>query len=274
MRITSLIENTSNNKDWKAEHGLSLYLETEQRKILFDTGASAAFAENAVKMGVDLAEVDLMILSHGHYDHGGGLKIFLEQNRNARVYMHRDAFGEYYSNKPDGEKKYIGLDRNLLPNSRFCFTEENMPLNDELLLFSGVNGEQFRPSGNEALLVKTKDGYRQDDFVHEQNLLLRENGKMILVAGCAHMGIVNILERCKLLEGRFPDVVIGGFHLYNRSFDTNEDPKIVAAVGKYLLGTGARYYTGHCTGTIPFKQLKTILGERIDYLSTGSQLAI
>lgn len=274
MIIKALVENTSHKKELKAEHGLSIYIETEKHKILFDAGASAAFAENAAKMEIDLSIVEIMVLSHGHYDHGGGLGTFLDANSSAKVYIHNKAFGEFYSNKPNGEKRYIGLDKTLIPNSRFVFTEGHTELDRELELFSSVTGTRSLPSGNTDLLIKTDEGYKRDDFAHEQNLIIHEKGKTVLLAGCAHNGIVNILEHFRLQEGCYPDAVIGGFHLYNRASDTNEPPAIVAEIGRYLLGTGAQYYTCHCTGTRSYDQLKTIMGAKIDYLSSGSQIII
>ena len=106
MRIVTLIENTSCQASLCCEHGLSLYIETGKHRILFDAGQTGAFADNAEKLGIDLRTVDLAVLSHGHYDHGGGLKRFLEINHTAPVYLSRNAFGAYYN----GTQKYIGLD--------------------------------------------------------------------------------------------------------------------------------------------------------------------
>ena len=91
MIITVLSENLTSSDKLGSEHGLSLYIETETHKILFDTGASGLFAENAGKLGVDLAKVDLAVISHGHYDHGGGLKTFLGINNRAKIYLHQMA---------------------------------------------------------------------------------------------------------------------------------------------------------------------------------------
>ncbi len=271
LQIRVLVENKSENKDLKSEHGLSLYIETKKHKVLFDTGASALFAENAEKMGIDLASVDLAVLSHGHYDHGGGLAVFLEKNKNAKVYLQAEAFGEHYANSISGEKKYIGLDQGLLPNERFVFTKETFVIDEELELFSGAEGELFCPSGNAQLFVRNKGVFEPDRFFHEQNLMIRESGKTVLVAGCAHNGIVNILEAYRKKYKNYPDFVIGGFHLYDRSFNKNEDPETVDAIGKYLLETGAMFYTCHCTGTESYNRLKSVMGDKIDYLSTGSQ---
>ena len=109
MKITALLENTTHRTDMKTEHGLSLYIESENLNILFDMGQSANFAENAQKLGIDLSKADIAILSHGHYDHGGGLSEFLKSNDHAPVFIHRDAFLPHYN----GTEKYIGLDSSL-----------------------------------------------------------------------------------------------------------------------------------------------------------------
>ena len=114
MKLYTLMENTTCRPDFDAEHGLSLYIETDRHRLLFDIGQSGTFADNAEKLGVDLAAVDCAVLSHGHYDHGGGLKRFLEINDHAPVYLNRNAFGEYYH----GPDRYIGLDTQLKKSGR------------------------------------------------------------------------------------------------------------------------------------------------------------
>lgn len=124
MKIWTLLENTTCREDLHPEHGLSLYIETDRRRILFDMGQSSAFAENAVKMGVDLSAVDTAILSHGHYDHGGGIGQFLRCNDRAPVYISRYAFEPHYN----ASGKYIGLDSDLQSSGRLVFTEESCVL--------------------------------------------------------------------------------------------------------------------------------------------------
>ena len=106
MKIVTLLENTASCPGVAPQHGLSLYIETEEWKILFDMGQDDTFAVNAEQLGIDLSKVNLAVLSHGHYDHGGGLAAFLRMNKTAPVYIHTDAFGHYYN----GIEKYIGLD--------------------------------------------------------------------------------------------------------------------------------------------------------------------
>ena len=118
VKITVLIENTS-SCGFPTEHGLSLFVETAGRRFLFDMGQSGQFARNAEKLGVDLRAADFAVLSHGHYDHGGGIETFLKINDHAPVYMSRYAFEPHYN----GAGKYIGLDRRLMDSPRIVFTE-------------------------------------------------------------------------------------------------------------------------------------------------------
>ena len=89
MKLTAFSENTSVSESLEREHGLSVYIETADHHILFDTGAGCIFKSNAEKLGVDLSKVDLLVISHGHYDHGGGLRTFLEVNSHAKIFLHK-----------------------------------------------------------------------------------------------------------------------------------------------------------------------------------------
>lgn len=274
MIVKVLSENTTSSEKFGSEHGLSLYIETETYKILFDTGASGLFAENAEKMGVDLTRIDLAVISHGHYDHGGGLKTFLRINSKANIYIHQKAFEQHYANRPGGIMAYIGLDEALLSNERFVSCADRFTIDENIELFSGVKAKRLVPSGNVDLFMKVGDAYVQDDFAHEQNLIISENGKTLVIAGCAHTGIVNIIDQFKAEKGSLPDYVIGGFHLYNHGTKQNEAPDIVDEIGNFLLETHSQYYTCHCTGTESFNRLKTVMGENIDYISTGDQITM
>lgn len=274
MIIKVLSENTTVSVGIGSEHGLSLYIEAGDKKLLFDTGASGLFAENAGKMNVDIAAVDIVVISHGHYDHGGGLETLLEKNKTARVYVRDNAFEPHYAARPNGEVDNIGLNKTLRDHDQLVLTGDSLTLGQDMELFSGVQAYRFNPSGNIDLLMKSGDFLVRDDFSHEQNLLVRDNGKTVLFAGCAHSGIVNIIEHCRNNYGAMPDVVIGGFHLFNPNTKENESPAVVAKIGKYLLETGARFYTCHCTGRDAFTWLKDVLGDRVAYLSGGSDITL
>lgn len=272
MRIQLLVENISNNENLENEHGLSLYIETGKERILFDTGASGKFLDNAKKMNIDLLDVQKVIISHGHYDHGGGLNLFLNFNKNAEVYVNKYAFDDFYSNKLDGSKSYIGLDKTLRNNSRLIFVDKDMFLDENKELFSGVKCEAYCPSGNNELYTLNGEFFERDSFFHEQNLIIEEGHKIVLIAGCAHNGIVNIMKEFFRRKNRMPDYVVGGFHLYSRSTGKTEERAFLEKLGNYLLSTGSKFYTCHCTGLDGYEVLKQILGDKIEYISTGEQV--
>ncbi|MBQ4580478.1 MAG: MBL fold metallo-hydrolase [Clostridia bacterium] len=262
MKITVLMENTTCRDDLVCEHGLSLYIDAAGKRILFDAGQTGAFADNAKKLGVDLSQVDLCILSHGHYDHGGGLKRFLEVNDHAPVYVSRHAFGDYYN----GEEKYIGLDWELLNEERITFVRDNLTLSDQLSLHACTGFPQPYYTAPYGMKAKRKDVLEDDDFRHEMYLLIRDGERRIIVSGCSHRGAMNIKTWFA------PDVFIGGFHLMK------VDPETEATRLKFtameLLKKETVYYTGHCTGDKQFDALKTHMGERLHHLTTGAAFEI
>lgn len=273
MLITVLVENTSISSDLGCEHGLSLFIKSDKYNILFDVGESALSFQNAKKLNVNITDVDFLIISHGHYDHGGGLKVFLEENAKANVYVHRLAFEKYYSERANKSLDYIGLDQKLKTNKRIIFTSDHFDINDNIQVFSNVVEKVPRPKSNKGLFVEHEGQIANDTFAHEQNLVIEEDGKTLLLVGCAHKGIVNILEHFYSLKGITPNYVVGGFHLSSRS-SGNEDPETIDEIAEYLMDTKAKFYTCHCTGLEPYRRLRSIMGERIDYLSTGCEITL
>ena len=275
MLIKTLVENTTISNDFGKEHGLSLYIETGKHKILFDVGASDLFLQNAKKLDVNIADIDFLVISHGHYDHGGGLKTFFKENTRAEVFVHRLAFGKHYAIRSNDELDFIGLAEELKHNKQIVFTSDRFFINSRIQVFSNVLQREPRLKSNNGLLRKHEvQGQMLDDtFAHEQHLVIEEEGTILLVTGCAHNGIINILEHFYMLKGQMPDYVIGGFHLSSRS-GGDEDSEMIDRIGKYLMGTKAKFYTCHCTGIEPYKRLKANMGDNIDYLSTGNQIKI
>ena len=267
MRLITLLENTTKDKTLTPEHGLSIFIETLKHKTLFDLGPDDAFLRNAQRLGVDLTEVDTVVLSHGHYDHGGGLAGFLKINSRAKIYIHKAAFEPYYV-KASGLKKYIGLDRDLFGNERFILIDGTVRIDDELLIFSDIDG-QFETKSNSVLLKKTAGGFFQDDFAHEQNLIVTESDNAVLLAGCSHRGIANIL---KAAQKHQPVIraVLGGFHLYNPIAKSTEPAETVQELAKELAAQECMFYTGHCTGTEAFEIMSAIMRNNLSYLFTGS----
>ncbi|HZJ76433.1 MAG TPA: MBL fold metallo-hydrolase, partial [Oscillospiraceae bacterium] len=251
----------------------SLYIETKDYKILFDVGASGLFYENAKKMGVNIYDVDFLVISHGHYDHGGGLKVFLRENNIADVFLHPQAFEKYYARRPNNKLEYIGLDEDLKQNRRMKFTSDYFSVSDRIQIYSNVIQKEPQPLSNSGLFIEKNGQIVDDTFVHEQNLIIEENGASLLITGCAHNGIINIIEHFYTLKGYMPDYVTGGFHLSSRSGD-DESLETIDKIGRYLMGTKAKYYTCHCTGIEPYNRLKALMGDNVEYLSAGSEIVI
>lgn len=273
MIVKTLVENTSLTPEYGHKHGLSLYIETAAHKILFDVGQDGLFLKNAQTLGVPIDEVDTVILSHGHFDHGGGLALFLEHNSRAMIYARENAFDRHVVSVL-GISKSIGVDESLKTHPRVILTKERTRIDESLQLFSDIETNDFRSKANDALLT-VRDGKRErDDFTHEQNLLIEDGGRRVLISGCSHRGIVNIKRRAEQILGAEPDVCIGGFHLYNPTSGKREPDELVTGIAEYLKDGGARYYTCHCTGRHAYETMEKTLGQRLGYLSAGSVLEI
>lgn len=270
MKIVNLIENTAGETGCSAAHGLSFYIETERHKILMDLGPSAETLGNAEKLGIDLKQVDTVVLSHGHYDHAGGILPFAEINPNARIYMQQSAAGEYYSLDGDGtEPRYVGIEKAVAELPQIVFADGDYRIDGELQLFTVENRHYPIPAANADLKQKQGDAYVRDDFSHEQSLVIRENGKIILLSGCAHNGILNILEEFRRKFGTDPDAAISGFHLMKKSGYTDEEIGEIIDIAKALQQYGTQFYTGHCTGVPAYRVIKSIMGDQIDYVHSG-----
>ena len=273
MKIVTLVENEVAQKDLKQKHGLCLYIETEQHKILFDLGPDETFLHNAEQCGVDVKAVDIVIISHGHADHGGGLSAFLQVNHTAKIYIHPDAFLPHY-NKVLKVPIYCGLDPKFQNNKRIVYTKEHYIIDKNLFLFSDVEGSRCVPSINNSMR-ETRGKHRvTDTFTHEQNLIIQEDGKVVLIGGCAHRGIVNIVKTAKFLTGKYIDVVISGFHLTDPVLKKTEDTEFLDKLAYNLSKFSCQYYTFHCTGHRPYQYLRAKLGDKVKYLRAGDTLVI
>jgi len=274
MKLITLVENTACG-GLASVHGLSQYIETPNHKLLVDAGPNRAFLENAEKLGVDLAAVDTVIISHGHYDHTGGLTAFFQVNKTAKVYLRAEAFDKYFSCVGD-TAKYIGMDEALLENrDRFVFTDDLTVIDEEITLFARPHTHDHLSEASSTLRRFDGETYAFDDFCHEQNLILTADGKTTLLCGCAHCGIVNILREAEKHLGRAPDYVFGGFHLFNPTTGAPESEELIAAVANELKAReNTLYYTGHCTGAASYELLRHHMGEQVSYMAGGSSFTL
>lgn len=288
MRIVNLVEDTEGQKGCLFEHGLSFYIETEKHKLLMDTGATDVFLHNAEVLGINLAEVDTVIVSHGHYDHAGGVMAFSEMNSHAKIYMRSTAGLDYVHLKLGGEK-YIGIDKDILELPQMVPVKGDMVIDEELALFTNIKGRRLWPQRNlelkrkvevriqtdertekKQMTEKIRFEFVQDSFEHEQCLVVTQNGKYILLSGCAHNGILNILDKYQNIYHGYPDVVISGFHMVKKTEYTEEELRMIQETARELKKTGAIFYSGHCTGKKAFDLMKEIMGEQLVELHSGN----
>lgn len=274
IKIISLVENTSSSPELKSKHGLSIYAETSKHKILFDLGPNALFLENAQKLGVDIKMVDTVIISHGHSDHGGALAKFMEVNKSARIYIKESAFDRYCT-KVAGIPFDVSLDNDLRDSQQITFTSDNYVIDDELMLFSNVTGRKLFSKANNKLFAKKNGKIVLDKFEHEQYLIVTNENKQVMITGCSHNGIVNIIEKYAEIHNGSVDklaCVIGGFHLFNPITRNYESDELISEIAEYLGRLNVKFYTCHCTGKKAYKILKDSMGEQLDYFSAGTRI--
>lgn len=269
MKITVLAENTPGALP--GEHGLSLLVETNGRRYLIDMGQSSLFLENARALGIDLGLVDVAFLSHGHYDHGGGLEAFLNCNGSACVYCSPHAFEAHFGGK---DKHGNGLDGTIPRRfaNRLRFAAENTEPEAGVFLIP----HRKAPSRTFDFLLDRGKGFEPDDFSHEQTVAMQTEKGLVIFSSCTHAGIDQVLEETEAaLPGKPIYAVIGGFHLEDpkqkRLLYTEEE---IRAQGRLLMEKGIQsVITGHCTGGA-IGILKSELKDHCIAMHTGMQILL
>jgi len=268
MRIVVLMEDTCGDPVCEYEHGLSVYVETGTHKILMDTGASDKTLTNALRLGIDLSQVDTVVLSHGHYDHSGGLNAFRKLNRKAPVYAQKSAFGDYYH----GER-YIGVDKEIMELPGIEMLEGGKEIDEELSVFTDITGRKYWPQSNIGLSERIGGQKLQDEFRHEQCLVIRGE-KSLLLSGCAHNGILNILDSYQERYDGSPDIVISGFHMMKRTDYTEQEAEIIRLTAEELAQKDILFYTGHCTGQKAIEIMQPIMKEKLIPIHCGTEIRV
>ncbi len=264
MRWTVLSDNRSDDSRLSTEHGLSILMETEWHKILLDTGASDVFIKNAELLGIDLSDVDYVFISHGHSDHAGGLRYFLEHNQKAQVIVSPEAMiGKFFSKR--GNLHSITTEWPEIDRNRLVLIDQTCEILEGLHVIAHIPQIHPMPKGNQNLYVQDANGdYIHDNFRHE--LALYVDG--LLFMGCAHSGLENILAACP-----WPiHSVVGGFHLLDGQ-ETDDEIKALAQrlKAKY---PETQFYTSHCTGDNVFEVMKDMMGEQLQSFRCGTKIAL
>ena len=274
MKFTFLIENKTENHRVVAEHGLSIYIETQGKKILFDAGSSNLFAVNAEALNIDLSAVDFGVVIHGHFDHAGGFPLFHEINPAAPVYIQRNALRVSYGMENgvlDEEPcSILWTDEELKAlSSQLIFTDGPCEITENIKITGTVPvSEDFAPTEN----FYCYEGAELvcDDMTHEQCLVIKEPEGLYIFSGCSHRGVINGLNACKaLFPGERVAVLVAGMHLYSAS---EEDRKRV--IDEIVAENMDRVMPVHCTGIQASCDLKSQLGDKCTVATTGYEFSV
>lgn len=265
MKVVILMENSTCRDTVACAHGLSMYIETDKHKILFDMGPDAQFIDNAKALSVDLTQVDIAFLSHAHNDHCGGLEAFLKLNDRAKVYMQKAVWGQYYVVTPS-KCAYIGMDA-VLKNyeDRFVLCDGVQKLDEELTVFSAVPGRELWSGANNTLREKIGEDYRATRSATSRIYWSRKTAR----PRCSRARALRHREYPEKRRGRARQsaptrCLRASTSITPRSGKSEPRDELVDAVGEKLRGDKvAHYFTGHCTGKEAYERLKRKLGDRL-----------
>lgn len=272
MRIYTLLENDTISKKYKAAHGLSLYIETSKHKILFDLGPNNYYIKNAKSMGIDLTEVDIVILSHGHNDHGTGIQKFLAHNHKAVIYASKNIFDEHVKQK-NSDHINIGIKPPKMMD-RIRLLSKNTIIDEEVQLVLDVPYVETAIQDN-ALFEYRNGQYVRDSFEHELYLVLHQGLNHVLISGCSHKGLDHIIETIEKVNGFALTHIIGGYHFSHYDpFDFKETDYLTHLSQKFAKRTDSQFYSCHCTGDDAFFQLKIHMKNQLKRIKTGEIINI
>lgn len=272
VRITVLVENSVRQPGLVAEHGLSFHVQFGQHRFLFDTGQTDLALINAETLGLKLDQLEAIALSHGHYDHTGGVPAVLDAVRNARVYLHPAAFGSKFSNSSASQSRFIGMSEQAAQTIRrasggFIETSARTEIVEGVFVTGEIpRATAYEDTGGSFYLDAV--GTRPDPIIDDQALVMDLGRSVILLLGCAHAGVVNTLDYVAHLTGGKPvRAVIGGLHLGAAS-----EERIQQTITRLRAANLELLAPVHCTGWPATARLWQALPEFYRSASVGTTL--
>jgi 7,8-dihydropterin-6-yl-methyl-4-(beta-D-ribofuranosyl)aminobenzene 5'-phosphate synthase len=251
IRITSLIENTCNRGGLRAEHGLAFHIQAGDTALLFDTGQSDLLRYNARGLGLDLAAVRKVALSHGHYDHTGGVEAVLQVSPQARFYAHPAVRAAKFTREPEGSSRSIGMPDNARNASvesgvDWVWTRQPTEIHNGIFVTGEIPRRQaFEDTGGQFYL--DAQGVQADPLLDDQALWFDTPDGLVVLLACAHAGVLNTLAYIRELTSHRPvHTVVGGMHLLAASPERTD-----STIAEFRRLGIRRFAPAHCTG-LPF----------------------
>jgi len=266
MRIITLIENLVYTKGLFAEHGLSYYIDTGNKKILFDSGQGGNFMINAKTLGVNIQEIDAVVISHGHYDHTGGLYPFMQANDRAKLFIKKEAFLPKFH----GTDRFIGVTYNpLLLDGRIEYVDRIIEIDKDVFIMPDIPIKNPLDTNFHDFYIRKADVFKPDEFDDELFLAIRRSNGISVISSCSHRGITNIIDAAISFSDLQVDTILGGFHI--RHCGASQLEVIIL----YLERFNARSIgVCHCTGVEKYAELAYHFMKRVFYNHTGHSIEI
>ena len=273
MKIVTLLENSSINEKLLSAHGLSMYIETGDKKILFDIGPGNQYLKNAKTLGINIASIDILVISHGHNDHGAGIQKFLRKNKLAKVYVSSHVFEEHVK-FVDNKQEFIGIKKPSNGKDRIIYVDHDTEITDDITIYADVPFKK-QVIGDSALMVYKNDRYLEDEFEHEIYLSIQEDENHVLFSGCSHRGIEHIIDTLETKHKIEFTQVIGGYHFsHYDTFDFVQTDYLIQLGNKFNNRDATTFYSCHCTGKDAFLELKQHMRDNLVRVQTGSVIKI